>query len=63
MKIYNGIKCIKTEEEARQYAINYQRFMSDNNLSYGEIAHFTNKLTVLAEKFGLKKEFEENGII
>jgi len=54
---------IKTKEQARQYAIDYQNWASGKDLSYGEIIHFTNKLRKLAEKFKLVEEFEENGII
>lgn len=54
---------IKTKEQARQYAIYYQAWSSDKNLSYGELFHFQNKLSTLAKKFGLVKEFKENGII
>ena len=54
---------IKTKEQARQYAIDYQNWASKQNLSYGEIAIFHNKLETLAEKFDLVEEFLENGII
>jgi len=54
---------IKTKGQARQYAIDYQKWASDKNLSYGEILHFQNKLYTLAKKFDLVKEFKENCII
>jgi len=54
---------IASKEQARQYGIDYQKYASENNLSYGEILHFQNKLKTLAEKFDLVEEFEENGII
>ena len=54
---------IKTKEQARQYAINYQRWASEKDLSHGEVNHFQDKLSTLAKKFGLIKEFRENGII
>lgn len=54
---------IKTQEQARQYAIMYQDWASKKDLSYGEILHFQNKLSTLAEKFDLKEEFQENGVI
>jgi hypothetical protein len=54
---------IKTKEQARQYGIDYQKYASENDLSYGEILHFQNKLKTLAEKYDLVEEFEENGII
>lgn len=55
------MKHIKTKEQARQYAIKYQQMMSENNLSYGEIVQFENKLSKLAKKFNLIKEFKEKG--
>jgi len=54
---------IKTKEQARQYGIDFQNWVSDKNLSYGEIFHFQNKLQKIAEKFDLVEEFKENGII
>jgi hypothetical protein len=54
---------IKTKEQARQYGIDYQKWASEEALSYGEISHFQNELSILAKKFGLVKEFKENGII
>ena len=61
MYIFNNN--IKTKEEARQFAVDYQKGISEKNLSYKEILHFQNKLTILAERFNLTEEFRENGII
>lgn len=54
---------IKTKDQARQYGIDWQNWASNQSLSYGELIHFQNKLTKLAEKFGLVEEFKENGLI
>jgi hypothetical protein len=54
---------IKTKEQARDYAIDYQRWASNRDLSYGEVIHFQTRLVKMAKKFGLVKEFKENGII
>lgn len=54
---------IKTKEQARQYGIDFQNWASNQVLSYGELIHFQNKLTKIAEKFDLVEEFKENGII
>jgi len=54
---------IKTKAQARQYGIDYQKWASEQDLSYGEVIHFTNKLSKIAEKFDLVEEFQENGII
>jgi hypothetical protein len=54
---------IKTKEQARQYGIDFQNWASNKDLSYGELIHFQNKLSKIAEKFDLVEEFQENGII
>jgi len=57
------INAIKTAEQARQCAVEYQSWASEHNLSYGELAEHHCYLTSLAEKFNLLEEFKENGII
>lgn len=59
----NNMPYIKTKAQARQYAIDFQHWASNKNLSYGELLHFQNKLSKMAEKFDLVEEFQENGII
>ena len=54
---------IKTKAQARQYAIDFQHWVSKQSLSYGELLHFQNKLSKLAKQFNLTEEFKENGII
>ena len=54
---------IKTQEEAREYAIDWQNWVSEQNLSYGELAEWGDILEQIAEKFDLHDEFKENGII
>jgi hypothetical protein len=54
---------IKTKEQARQYGIDFQAWASNQDLSYGELIHFQNKLSKIAEKFDLVEEFKENGLI
>ena len=54
---------IKTKEQARQYGIDYQNWASNKDLSYEDVIYFSYKLYVIAKKFGLVKEFRENGII
>jgi len=53
----------KTKEEARQYAIGWQNFTSEHDLSYAELAVLQTELETIGEKFGLLEEFKENGII
>ena len=53
----------QTEEEARQYAIEWQRWASEQSLSYGELAEWGGIFTELGERFNLTEEFKENGIL
>jgi RAB protein geranylgeranyltransferase component A len=54
---------IKTKEEARTMAIDYQNWASRENLSYSEIAKHQDYFEKLGKKFKLTEEFKENGII
>ena len=65
MKSYPMISLseIKTKEEAKTMAIDYQSWASEQSMSYGELAEYQNYFEKLGKKFGLKKEFNENGII
>jgi hypothetical protein len=62
MKI-KAIATIKTKEEARQIAIDWQSWQSKRSISYGELSQWQGYFLTLAGKFGLKKEFKENGIV
>jgi hypothetical protein len=53
----------KTKEEARQYAIDWQQWQSEQSLSYGERSEWIDVFMTLAYEFDLVEEFEENGII
>lgn len=54
---------IAIKEDARVFAINFQEWQSEQNLSYTEIFKWHNVFVELGKKFDLTKEFEENGII
>jgi hypothetical protein len=54
---------LKSKQEARQYAIDYQNWASEQNLSYGELSQYQGMLKTVGRKFGLLKEFKENGIL
>ena len=54
---------INTKEEARDKAIAWQHWQSDQDLSYQEVADWQDYFFELAEKFDLTEEFKENGII
>lgn len=54
---------ITTKETARSFAIDFQDWQSEQNLSNLEIFEWHNVFVELGEKFDLTEEFEENGII
>ena len=54
---------IKTKEEARQIAIDWQYKQSKQAMSYHELLQWQNYFEILAKKFNLTDEFKENGII
>ena len=56
-------RTITTQEEARDYAIEWQQWASGQNLSYGELAEWQGIFTELATRFDLMEEFKENAII
>lgn len=51
------------KQKAREQAIEWQQIASNKNLYYSELAEYNKYFTKLAKKFGLIKEFKENGII
>ena len=53
---------ITTQDEARQYAIDWQNWSAEQSLSYGELAEWQAKFELLGRKFDLLEEFNENGI-
>jgi hypothetical protein len=57
------IKNIKTKAEARQYAMDWQHKQARTSISYGELAVYASQFRILGKKFGLLREFKENGII
>lgn len=56
-------RTVYTAEGARQLAIDWQNWQSDQSLSYQEIAEWHALFETLADKFNLTEEFSENGII
>ena len=58
MKTYQEKK-----EEARDKAIAWQLEASEKCLSYAELAEVGEHFAKLAKRYGLIKEFKENGII
>lgn len=63
MKINKTINSNYTAEDARQLAIDWQHWVGEQSLSYGELAEWQNYFEMLADKFDLVDEFKENGVI
>lgn len=53
----------KAKEKARNKAIEYQLSFDGKCLSWSELAYYTSYFERLAKRYGLVKEFKENGII
>ena len=54
---------ITTADQARKFAIDWQRWQSEQSLSYSELAEWGDIFRNLAKRFDLTEEFTENGII
>lgn len=53
----------KRKAAAREKAVEWQLDFNNHNYSYFQLAEFTAYFTKLAKRYGLIKEFKENGII
>ena len=53
----------KKKQELREEAIEHQRQVSEQNLSWWDIYDYLEHLETQAKKYGLIKEFRENGVI
>ena len=53
----------KRKAAARETAVEWQLDFDKHDYTYGELAEFTEYFTKLAKRYGLTKEFKENGII
>lgn len=53
----------KRKQAAREKAIAWQSEFAGRNYSYGELAECQAYFTRLGKRFGLTREFQENGII
>jgi hypothetical protein len=56
-------RIITSKEEARQYAIEFQTWAGEHDLSWEEVRKWGAIFIELAEKYDLQDEFRENGII
>jgi len=57
------VKQAKTKDEASWFAVDWQVWQGEHNLSMFEYSQWEQVFSVLAEKFDLTEEFKENGII
>lgn len=57
------VKNAKNADEARAYAIEWQSWQADQSMTWGEVAEWAAVFTDLADRFDLRDEFTENGII
>lgn len=53
----------KAKARARDKAVEWQSDFCDQNYSYGELVYWADYFRGLAKRYGLVREFEENGII
>lgn len=53
---------LELKEKARQEAIDWQLDLGNHNYSWGELAEYCNHFEKLGKRYGLLKEFRENGI-
>ena len=51
------------KERARERAIEWQLDFENHNYSYGELAEFGEYFRRLGKRYGLIREFKENGIL
>ena len=52
----------EAKERARDQAIDWQTYVEEHCLSYGEFAYWNDRFEKLGKRYGLLKEFRENGI-
>ena len=57
------ISKVRSKDEARSIAMEWQEESSQKSMSYGELARDQRYLEKLGKKFKLTEEFRENGII
>lgn len=58
-----GTKYQQRKQAAREKAVNFQNDFENMALSYYELQQITNYFYRLGARYGLLKEFRENGII
>lgn len=63
LTILKPVATVLNEGQARQIAIDWQIWVSEQSLGYGELAEAQAYFKRLAKKFDLTEEFKENGIL
>ena len=58
-----GMTYKEQKEKARELAVQWQYDFANNNYNWEEIGNFTDFFTKLGKRYGLLKEFRENGVI
>lgn len=53
----------RAKERARDKAVEWQSGFYDHNYSYGELVYWQDYFERLGKRYGLVREFRENGII
>ena len=62
MRRYNMKTYAERKEAARQEAIDWQLDFGNHNYSWGELVDYQDYFRSLGKRYGLLKEFKENGI-
>lgn len=57
------VENVKTQGEAREFAIQWQQWFSEQNMSWSELSEWEIVFENLAKRFDLVEEFIENGIL
>lgn len=53
----------RAKQNARNKAVEWQNDFCNHDYSYGELAYYGEYFSRLARRYGLVREFKENGII
>lgn len=61
--VLKPVEDVYDASEARQWAVDWQNWASEQSLSLGELQYFNEYFKKLGERFNLTEEFAENGII
>lgn len=58
-----SIEELKTADDAREHAQEWQAWTANNKLTLGELIDWENYFEYIAKKFDLTDEFKENGVL